>query len=149
MKFSELRSFGMFCALGSLLLASPAFPQTIGPPTLPGDVQYRPSSFGPGIESAYLASNGTKPENYTLRVRLKPDAKIPPHTHPDARMIVVLSGEVFAGIGNRFDPSQGALLPAGSFLVIPPGAAHWVWAKNSETVYQEFGTGPTATNLLK
>jgi len=47
------------------------------------------------------------------------------------------------------DPSHGTLLPAGSFMIVPAGEAHWSWAKNGDVVYQETGTGPTATNLIK
>jgi quercetin dioxygenase-like cupin family protein len=117
--------------------------------TTPGDIKYQPIPFAPGAEFAYLASDGSKPENYSLRVHLKPGAKIPPHTHPDTRMIVVLSGELFAGSGAKFDPDSGSLLPAGSFFTVPAGVIHWSWAKNGETTYQEFGTGPTATNLTQ
>jgi len=136
-------------ALAAMGLVSIAAAQTVGPPTLPGDVKYAPIPFAPGAESVYLASDGAKPEMYTLRVHLKPDAKIPPHTHPDGRMITVLSGEVMAGKGDRLDPANGVLLQAGSFFVVPAGAPHWSWAKNGDAVYQETGTGPTATNLIK
>jgi quercetin dioxygenase-like cupin family protein len=115
----------------------------------PGEINYKPIPFAPGAEFAFLASDGSKPENYSLRVRLKPDAKIPPHTHPDTRMIVVLSGELFVGSGANFDANSGTLLPAGSFYTVPAGMVHWSWAKNGETTYQEFGTGPTATNLTQ
>jgi quercetin dioxygenase-like cupin family protein len=117
--------------------------------TTPGEIKYEPIQFAPGAEFVYLASDGSKPENYSLRVHLRPDAKIPPHTHPDTRMIVVLSGELFVGSGVKIDPNSGSLLPAGSFFTVPAGMIHWSWAKNGETTYQEFGTGPTATNLTE
>jgi quercetin dioxygenase-like cupin family protein len=113
--------------------------------TVPSEVKYAPIPFAPGAEFAYMASNGSKPENYTLRVHLKPDAKMPPHTHPDTRIITVLSGEVFVGTGTKFDPDNGTLLPTGSFFVMPAGTIHWSWAKTGDVTYQESGTGPTAT----
>ncbi len=115
----------------------------------PADIKYEPIPFAPGAEVAYLAGDGSKPENYSLRVHLSQGAKIPPHTHPDTRMIVVLSGELFVGSGAKLDSDSGSLLAAGSFFTVPAGAIHWSWAKNGETTYQEFGTGPTATNLTQ
>lgn len=136
----------MLAATGLISIAAA---QTVGPPTMPGDVKYTPIPFAPGAEAAYMASDGNKPEMYTLRVHLKPDAKIPPHTHPDGRMITILSGELIAGKGDKLEESGGVLLTPGSFFVVPAGAPHWSWAKNGDAVYQETGTGPTATNLIK
>jgi quercetin dioxygenase-like cupin family protein len=133
----------------SLSITFVASAQTSPAPTMPADVKYAPIQFAPGAEYAYLASDGSKPENYTLRVRLRQDAKVPPHTHPDTRMITVLSGEVFVGTGAKFDPDNGTLLPPGSFYVVPAGTIHWSWAKSGEVTYQESGTGPTATAPLK
>jgi quercetin dioxygenase-like cupin family protein len=134
---------GLFC-LSALALAQTAVIQK-----LPDEIKFSPIPFAPGAEAVYLASDGNKTEMYTLRVRLVKDAKIPPHTHPDTRMVTVLSGELFAGTGPTIDPNQGKLLPVGSFMIMPAGEVHWSWAKNGEVVYEETGNGPTATNLVK
>jgi quercetin dioxygenase-like cupin family protein len=136
-------------AIGILCLAAVAVAQTAITQKLPADIKFNPVPFAPGAEVGFLASDGNKPEMYTLRVRLAKDAKIPPHTHPDSRMVTILSGELFAGIGPTFDPEHGTLLPEGSFMVIPAGEVHWSWAKNGDVVYQETGNGPTTTNLIK
>jgi len=135
--------FGLVC------LAAAAVAQTAITQKLPSDIKLASIPFAPGAEAGYLAGDGTKAEMYTLRVHLAKDAKIPPHTHPDTRMVTILSGELFAGMGPTPDPSHGTLLPAGSFMIVPAGEAHWSWAKNGDVVYQETGTGPTATNLIK
>ena len=108
-----------------------------------------PVPFAPGAEVVFLSSDGKKSEMYTQRVHLAKDAKIPPHSHPDSRMVTVLSGELFAGTDPTVDSSNGTLLPAGSFIIMPAGEVHWTWARNGEVVYQETGNGPTATNLVK
>jgi quercetin dioxygenase-like cupin family protein len=136
-------------AFAALCVSTTAHAQAEITHKTPSEMKFNPIPFAPGAESIYLASDGNKAEMYTLRVHLAKDAKIPPHTHPDSRMITVLSGELFAGTGKTPDPANGVLLPAGSFLVVPAGAVHWSWAKNGETVYQETGNGPTATNLVK
>jgi quercetin dioxygenase-like cupin family protein len=129
----------------SLLVGFAVVAQTTVATTTPTEVKYAPIPFAPGAEYAFLAGDGSRAENYTLRVHLKPGAKMPPHTHPDTRMITVLSGEVIFGTGAKFDPSNGTHLPAGSFFVMPAGTIHWSWADSGDVTYQESGTGPTAT----
>jgi len=146
---STIRRFIGGAGIGLLCLTAAAIAQTTITQKLPADMKLVAIPFAPGGEAGYLAGDGTKPEMYTLRVHLAKDAKIPPHTHPDTRMVTVLSGELFAGFGATPDPSHGTLLPAGTFMVVPAGEAHWSWAKNGEVVYQETGNGPTATNLIK
>ena len=109
---------------------------------LPDDIKLMAIPYAPGGEASFLASDGTKAEMYTLRVHLTKDAKIPPHTHPDTRMVTVLSGELFAGTGPAVDPSHGRLLPTGSFMIVPAGEAHWSWAKNGDVLRRGLrGTG--------
>ncbi len=146
---SVTRSLMRGVTTGLLCFIGVAVAQTAITTKLPSEIKLVPIPIAPGGEAGYLASDGNKAEMYTLRVRLAKDAKIPPHTHPDTRMVTVLSGELFAGIGSTPDSEHGTLLPAGSFMIVPAGEAHWSWAKSGEVVYQETGTGPTATNLIK
>jgi len=139
------RAIAFIAAASFLLVAVAVVAQTTVATTAPTEVKYAPIPFAPGAEYAYLAGDGSKAENYTLRVHLKPGAKMPPHTHPDTRMVTVISGEVFFGTGAKFDPNSGTHLPAGSFFVIPAGTIHWSWADSGDATYQESGTGPTAT----
>ena len=117
--------------------------------TAPSEIKYVPIPFAPGAEYTFLASDVAKSENYELRVHLKPDAKIPPHTHPDTRMPTILSGELAIGTGAKFDPENTTSIPTGGFFVMPAGVIHWAWAKSGEVTYQEAGTGPTGTTLVK
>jgi hypothetical protein len=39
------------------------------------------------------------------------------------------------------------VLPAGSFMLMPPGTNHFAWVKE-ETIIQINGTGPWALNFL-
>jgi len=97
-------------AIGILCLVAVAVAQTAITQTLPADIKLNPIPFAPGAEAGFLAGDGNKPEMYTLRVHLAKDAKIPPHSHPDGRMVTILSGELFAGIGPTFDPGHGTLV---------------------------------------
>ena len=115
----------------------------------PNEIKYSPLPFAPGAEVVYLASDGKKSENYVIRVHLATGAKIPPHTHPDTRMLTVLSGDLFIGTGAKFDSENTTLVTAGTFFVMPSGVIHWAWAKTGEVTYQESGTGPSAFTLVK
>ena len=142
------RMIGFTASAFAILVAFTVNAQNTVATIAPTEVKYAPIPFAPGAEYAYLAGDGAKAENYTLRVHLKPGAKVPPHTHPDSRMFTVLSGELFFGTGAKFDPNNGTHLPAGSFYVVPAGAVHWSWADSGDVTYQESGTGPTATVLV-
>ena len=114
----------------------------------PDEIVWRANPL-PGNKTAVLLGGVDKPGLYAFRAKLDKGALIPPHTHPDTRMITVLSGELFAGSGAKFDETSGRLYPAGSFFVVPAGVAHFSWAKNGEVVYQEQGFGPTPTTFFK
>ncbi len=90
-----------------------------------------------------------KPVHYTLRVHLDKGGMVTPHTHPDARYVTVLSGEVYAGMGDTVNEATLKRYPAGSFFVVPAGHVHYSWAKDGEVTYQESGIGPTSNAYLK
>jgi quercetin dioxygenase-like cupin family protein len=130
------------------LAASAAGSQQTDVQVRPDQIHWMPIPFAPGADAAWLIGGPTQPGLYALRVRLAANAEIPPHTHPDARMITVLSGELWVGRGARFDPGAAEGFPAGSFFVTPARAPHFAFAR-SETVYQESGVGPSPTNLIE
>jgi len=118
---------------------------------MPGDIKW--ASAPPGVtkdaQAAVLAGPLDKPNPYTQRVRLAPGGAVMPHTHPDARYVTVLSGELYAGTGGTADIAKATRYPTGSFFVMPAGTVHYSLAKDAEVVYQESGMGPTGTNFLK
>jgi len=131
--------------------AAVAFAQANVVQFMPGEIKW--ASAPPGVtkdaQAAVLAGPLDKPVPYTQRVRLAPGGMITPHTHPDARYTTVLSGELTVGLGEAVDAARETRYPAGSFVVMPGGQAHYSLAKNGEVVYQESGYGPTGTNFLK
>jgi quercetin dioxygenase-like cupin family protein len=90
-----------------------------------------------------------KPVHYTLRVHLEKGGMVTPHTHPDARYVTVLSGEVYAGMGDTVNEATSKRYPAGSFFIVPAEHIHYSWAKDGEVTYQESGIGPTSNAYLK
>ena len=71
-----------------------------------------------------------------------------PHWHPDTRYVTVLSGTYYQAVSDRFDPSLARAYPPGSFLIVPAGVKHFVWAKEGEVIIQEQGTTPTGITFV-
>jgi len=46
------------------------------------------------------------------------------------------------GEGEKFDPSKGVILKAGSEFALKSGQQHFVWTPSEETVVQVVFTGP-------
>ncbi len=81
---------------------------------------------------------------YTIRVHIARGGSIAPHTHPDPRILTVVSGEVYYGFGATVDMAQARLYATGAVFTVPANAPHWAEATTSDVVYQEAGMGPTA-----
>lgn len=106
-------------------------------------VTYTPmGAANPGAFSAMLDGSTSAAGPYTIRVHMTKGGKIMPHTHPDARVVTVVSGELCYGFSDTFDPDGCKLYPEGSYLVVPANAPHFGYGK-SDAVYQESGVGPS------
>jgi quercetin dioxygenase-like cupin family protein len=66
----------------------------------------------------------------------------PPHFHPDAREVTVLSGVWYTGYGETADAAKLKALPAGSFYTEPANEPHYVEVREP-TVIQVSGIGPS------
>ena len=64
-----------------------------------------------------------------------------PHGHPVDEVVTVISGTFSVGVGETADPRKAQHLPAGSFHVLRPGMAHYVFMEE-ETVIQISTNGP-------
>jgi quercetin dioxygenase-like cupin family protein len=134
-----------------LLLAFPgstpvAAQQVEATATTPESVKWNPAPF-PGITIAVAAGNPTASGMYAIFVKFAPGAKALVHTHPDQRIVTVLSGTIHVGIGPEIDEGRAALLRPGSVVIIPGNAPHYGWTTESEALLQEVGTAPTGTQI--
>jgi quercetin dioxygenase-like cupin family protein len=102
----------------------------------------------PEIRVARLIGSTAAPGPYALRVRFPAGSRNLPHTHPDARLVTVISGEYFLGVGSLVDPHALRRLPAGSVVLIPAGLAHYSVAGDGEVVLQESGVGPSGVSYV-
>ena len=143
------RSRALGAAAALLLLAATARAQ--GAP-LP-DVQVTPDqlTWGPypaGGEQAFILGNSSQPGPYVVRLRLPAGLKVPPHFHPDGRIVTVLSGTMYFAHGDRFDSTALRPFPAGSVWTETPAVHHYAWAKDGPVVLQISGTGPSGMTLI-
>src|SRR5439155_11147325 len=61
-----------------------------------------------GAQVAILTGDPTKAgEVVVQRVKLPPNYKVPPHTHPYAETVTLISGSVGFGMGEKFDDKGG------------------------------------------
>lgn len=134
--------------LTSVLLTASARSEDNAVQVMPDAVKWRTYPLADGVQVSALYGGADKEGIYTLRVKMAPDARLKIHTHPDTRMITVLSGKLYAGRGTKFDAANESIVPPGGFFTVPAGVAHYTRAGDGEVIYQENGSGPSPTNLL-
>lgn len=107
-----------------------------GPPGLPA-----------GAKFAVLAGDPTQPGIFTLRAQLPAGYRVPPHWHPTAENVTVLSGTLAVGMGDQFDTASMTDVRAGGFVTLPPDMRHYVTARSATTL-QIHGHGPFAITYV-
>jgi quercetin dioxygenase-like cupin family protein len=118
------------------IVAADAVKWQAAPPTLP-----------PGAQSAVLYGDPTKEGLFAMRLKLPKGYHIPPHTHPKPEVVTIISGAGRLGMGETADEKKTESLSAGSFIALPPGMAHYVYA-GEETVVQLNSIGPWEVNYV-
>ena len=108
-----------------------------GPPTLPA-----------GAQMVVLDGDPRAAGSFTMRLKMPAGYTIPPHTHPRAERVTVISGAVHLGIGEKFNESAGRELKAGDFATVPAGVPHFAWSKN-EAVLQIQSEGPFERKFIE
>ena len=98
-----------------------------------------------GLQMGVLSGNPKQSGLYTLFLKLGPNTKIQPHSHPDDRVGIVISGTWYFAHGDTFDETKLKRLPPGSFYTEPPNANHFAITKDEPVTIYVTGTGPTGT----
>jgi quercetin dioxygenase-like cupin family protein len=101
-----------------------------GPPSLPA-----------GAKIAVLQGDPGKAGPFTVRLQFPTGFKVPPHTHPTAEHVTVISGTLALGTGPKFDEAAAHEMTVGGFGVMPAGMQHFAMCK-SECVVQVHAMGP-------
>jgi hypothetical protein len=100
-----------------------------------------------GAQITVLYGDPDKAEPFVFRLKFPASYKVAAHMHPNDYDVTVLSGTMYLGMGDNFDPARGDGLIAGGYLHLPKGMHHYEWT-NDETVIQLSGVGPVGMTYL-
>jgi quercetin dioxygenase-like cupin family protein len=101
-----------------------------------------------GGQVAVLLGDPTKAGDVIVqRVKFPPNYKVPPHTHPYAETITVISGSLGFAEGETFD-NKGEMLKPGTFLANSVRHAHYAWTGNEEAILQVQFVGPGGIDYI-
>jgi quercetin dioxygenase-like cupin family protein len=104
--------------------------------------------FDPGMKIAVIDGNPDESGPYTLRLSFPAGYRFPPHFHPMAENLTVLSGTLVLAMGERVDDSKLQAYGVGDYLHLPAIKPHFGGAREA-TVIQLHGQGPFKINLVQ
>ena len=103
-----------------------------------------PPMLPAGAQIAVLAGDPTKASAYTIRLKFPAGYAIPAHSHPTDENVVVISGALTFGMGEKM--AKGAAtnktLPAGGYALMPANMNHFAYTAAQETTIVLYGLGP-------
>jgi quercetin dioxygenase-like cupin family protein len=116
----------------------------------PGDLQWKPASaqWPAGTKIAVLSGNPAMSGEFTIRLMVPANGKLPPHTHSADEHVTVLSGTAGIALGSKWDSSKLHLLGPGGFWVIPANTPHYFWAKTDVEI-EIHAMGPRTMHIIK
>ena len=129
--------------LSCTFAAPSAFAQLVPVPVTPESAPWFSPPTNPSLRAAWMLGAEKEAAAYVLRVVLSEGGRIPPHTHPDARIVTVLDGTLLVAFGAKPGDAEMVPVSAGSVYVVPAHMPHALWAKQGDVTYQETGIGPT------
>jgi len=102
-----------------------------------------PPMLPPGAQIAVLAGDPTKSTAYAVRLKFPSNYTIPPHSHPTDENVVVVSGAVTFGMGDKLikGTTSNKTLPVGGFALMPANMNHFAYTTEESTIVL-FGQGP-------
>jgi quercetin dioxygenase-like cupin family protein len=111
----------------------------------PAELQWQEASamLPKGAKIAVLEGDPTQEGIFTIRLSAPDGYRIPPHWHPAFEHVTVISGTFLIGMGEKWDDSKLAAVPAGGFTYMAPNMRHFAAVKG-ETVVQVHALGPWA-----
>jgi len=107
-----------------------------------------PPSLPAGARIAVLLGDPSADGPFVLRLMLPKGYRIPPHSHSRDEQMTVISGTIYLGMGDVYEPSTARGLAAGGFHVLRAGTRHFAYAKQP-TIVQVSGNGPFDITYVK
>lgn len=109
-------------------------------PAIPG--------FEPGMLLSVVHGDPAAAGPYTVRLKFPDGYNFPPHWHPMAENVTVMSGTFLLAMGDTRDNSKLREYRPGDYLFIPAKHPHFGGVRG-ETVIQLHGTGPFEVIVTK
>jgi quercetin dioxygenase-like cupin family protein len=106
-----------------------------------------PPFLPPGAKVAVLEGNPGAKGPFTIRVKMPAGYKVPAHSHPSDEHVVVLSGALYIGTGDKLDPKAAKALTAGGFALMPAKKQHFAFTREATTLLV-YGMGPLEFNYV-
>ena len=95
-----------------------------------------------GNRTAVLQGDPTKPGPYAMLLQWLPGNMSRPHSHPNDRHFIVVSGTWWVGTGPEFKPDATVPLPAGTSVIHHAKGVHYDGAKSEQATILVWGEGP-------
>jgi hypothetical protein len=115
----------------------------------PDNVKWEKMPDGTGRESATLFGDRYKHEMFGLLVRWPPHTRAKAHSHPILRYVMVLSGTLYPGYGDRFDPAKLEKRSPNTLVTEPSGVAHFAETREEGAMLYFVGIGPDRTDPVE
>lgn len=96
-----------------------------------------------GAQIAVLSGDPTKSVPYAVRLKFPANYAIPAHSHPTDENVVVTSGALTFGMGDKLNTSAAAnkTLAGGGYALMPANMNHFAYTA-TETTIVLYGQGP-------
>jgi quercetin dioxygenase-like cupin family protein len=111
----------------------------------PAEAQWGPAPplLPPGAQIAVLAGDPTKPVAYAIRLKFPANYAIPAHSHPTDENVVVTSGALTFGMGEKLakNADKNKTLAPGGFALMPANMNHFAFTTQETTIIL-YGQGP-------
>lgn len=110
----------------------------------PENIKWEKNKSTPhGMRILMLYGDPEKPGPYIFRAKMPSGYKLPPHRHADERIVTVMKGIYWSGVGERYNPMIMKEFEAGAFYITKAEVPHFSWAR-TEVIIQEMGMGPNS-----
>jgi quercetin dioxygenase-like cupin family protein len=97
-----------------------------------------------GAEIAVLSGDPTKAAPYTIRLKFPANYAVPAHSHPTDENVVVVSGALTFGMGDKLAKGAAAnkTLAPGGYALMPANMNHFAYTAAQPVTIVLYGQGP-------
>jgi hypothetical protein len=96
-----------------------------------------------GAQLAVLSGDPTKPVPYSVRLKFPANYAIQAHSHPTDENVVVVSGAVTFGVGDKLVKGPAnSTIGVGGYMLATAGMNHFAYTGAAEATIVLYGIGP-------